>query len=141
MKDWIYENVVSHLTWTSLIYGLLMFVVTFVVGTAVAAFVVVKMPADYFHPSYGRDLFAGRHAALRWTGTIVKNVAGAFIVLVGVVMMVAPGPGVLAILLGITLLDFPGKRRLELKLISRPEVLRAVNSIRARFNKPPLALG
>ena len=140
MFEGIYESAVSYVTWSSLLYGLLGFVVTFVVGTAVAGFVVVRMPADYFHSSRERDFMTGSHAALRWSGALVKNAAGVLLVALGVLMVFIPGPGILTILLGVTLLDFPGKRRLELKLISRPEVLRGVNAIRARYGRPPLIL-
>jgi hypothetical protein len=140
MFDGIYESAVSYMTWSSLLYGLAGFVVTFVVGTLLAGFVVVRMPADYFHPSRGREFMTERHAALRWSGALIKNAAGALLVVLGVIMVFIPGPGVLTILLGVTLLDFPGKRRLELKLISRPEVLKGVNAIRARYGKPPLML-
>ncbi len=46
----------------------------------------------------------------------------------------------LTILLGIMLLDFPGKRGLELKLVRRQQVRRALDGIRKRFNQPPLLL-
>jgi hypothetical protein len=51
-----------------------------------------------------------------------------------------PGQGVLTILLGIMLLDFPGKRALETRIVGRPRVNGAVNALRARFGKPPLIL-
>jgi hypothetical protein len=140
MFEGLYESAASYVTWSSLLYGLLGFVVTFVVGTLVAGFVVVRMPADYFHSSRERQFMTDRHAALRWSGALVKNAAGALLVVLGVVMVFIPGPGILTILLGVTLLDFPGKRRLELKLISRPEVLKGVNAIRARYGRPPLLL-
>lgn len=140
MFEGIYESAVSYVTWSSLLYGLLGFVVTFVVGSLVAGFVVVKMPADYFHHSRSREFMTDSHPALRWSGALAKNAAGALLVALGVLMVFIPGPGVLTILLGVTLLDFPGKRRLELKLISRPEVLRGVNAIRARYGRPPLVL-
>lgn len=140
MFDGIYESAVSYMTWSSLLYGLAGFVVTFVVGSVVAGFVVVKMPADYFHSSRGREFMSDRHAALRWSGALVKNAVGLLLVALGVLMVFIPGPGVLTILLGVTLLDFPGKRKLELKLIKRPEVLKGVNAIRARYGKPPLVL-
>jgi hypothetical protein len=38
------------------------------------------------------------------------------------------------------LLNFPGKRALERKLVGRPRVLRAINGLRARFGKPGLVL-
>jgi hypothetical protein len=79
---------------------------------------------------------------LRWGGLVVKNLLGAFLVLLGVLMSLpgVPGQGVLTILLGVMLLDFPGKRKLELKLVSRPKVLRTINRIRHRFDKSPLLL-
>ena len=51
-----------------------------------------------------------------------------------------PGQGILTILLGIMLLDFPGRRKLEHKLVSRPQVLKTINKLRHRFGKPPLVL-
>jgi hypothetical protein len=38
------------------------------------------------------------------------------------------------------LLDFPGKRRFEHKLVSRPRVLQTINQLRRKFDKPPLIL-
>jgi hypothetical protein len=51
-----------------------------------------------------------------------------------------PGQGVLTILLGIMLLDLPGKRRLEQKILKQPKVLKKINSLRQKFSKPPLVL-
>jgi len=44
----------------------------------------------------------------------------------------------LAILIGVMLLDFPGKRALELKIARQPAVLQAINGIRAKANRPDL---
>jgi len=38
------------------------------------------------------------------------------------------------------LLDFPGKRRLEQKLLSRPQILKTINRLRARFGKQALEI-
>jgi hypothetical protein len=140
MFDWLSENVLARVSGAGLVYGFLMFVVTFAASSAIAAFVIVKMPANYFHSSHGREFLTASHPTLRWTGIVVKNLVGLLLVVLGVVMTVAPGPGVLTILLGVTLLDFPGKRRLELKLVRRPAVRHAIDSIRARFGRPPLLL-
>jgi hypothetical protein len=43
-------------------------------------------------------------------------------------------------LIGLTLIDFPGKRGLERRLIGRPPILKAVNRVRARFQRPALEL-
>ena len=37
-------------------------------------------------------------------------------------------------------MDFPGKRRLERWLVSRPTVLNTINRLRQRYGKPPLVL-
>jgi hypothetical protein len=46
----------------------------------------------------------------------------------------------LTILIGLMLLNFPGKRRLERRLVSRPRILAAINALRAHFGKPALLL-
>ncbi len=83
-----------------------------------------------------------RHPFLRWSGIVVKNLLGLLLIIAGIIMAVpgVPGPGVLTILLGIMLMDFPGKRRLEHKLVSRPRVFAAINQLREKFGKPPLVL-
>jgi len=58
--------------------------------------------------------------------------------LAGIAMLVLPGQGILAILGGIELMDFPGKYRLERWIVSRPAVLRSVNWLRRRMGRPPL---
>jgi hypothetical protein len=142
MFEWLKENVVSRLTGAGLVYGLAIFLATFVITSAIAALIIVKLPADYFHPSNEREFWVDQHPVLRWAGLVAKNVAGALLVLVGILMSLpgVPGPGVLTILLGIMLLDFPGKRGLELRLVRRQQVRRALDRVRKRFNQPPLLL-
>ena len=60
--------------------------------------------------------------------------------LLGIAMLVLPGQGVLTILAALVLLDFPGKRRLERRLLLRPRLLGALNSLRARAGRPPIDL-
>ena len=71
-----------------------------------------------------------------------KNLAGAVLVLLGLVMALPgiPGQGILTMIIGFTLLDFPGKRRLERRLIGRPSMLRRINQLRARFQRAPLEM-
>ena len=61
--------------------------------------------------------------------------------MIGVLMLVLPGQGVLTILIGLTLLDFPGKRRFVRRLLMRPRVFRVINRLRRRFGRPPLKPG
>jgi len=61
-----------------------------------------------------------------------KNILGLVLVAAGVVMLFLPGQGLLTIFLGIVLMNFPGKYRLERYIVSRGPVLRGVNWIRRR---------
>ncbi len=49
-----------------------------------------------------------------------------------------PGQGLLMVLIGLMLVDFPGRRRVEKALARRPGILATVNRLRARFSRPPL---
>jgi hypothetical protein len=66
---------------------------------------------------------------------VVLLVLGAIMALPGV-----PGQGFLTMLIGLTLIDFPGKVDVERRLVRRPFVLRQLNALRARFKRAPLAL-
>jgi hypothetical protein len=143
MLDWLKELTNSlGLSGRGVVWIIVFSVVTFVVSIVVTVVVLIKLPDTYFKAEHGREFWVARHPALRWGGLVLKNLLGAVLVLFGVLMSLpgVPGQGVLTILLGVMLLDFPGKRRLELKLVSRPKVLRAINGIRRRFDRPPLLL-
>jgi hypothetical protein len=43
-------------------------------------------------------------------------------------------------LIGVTMLDFPGKRKLEARMVGQPAVLNTINSMRQKFRKPPLTI-
>ncbi|HEX6188107.1 MAG TPA: hypothetical protein VFZ40_08495 [Pyrinomonadaceae bacterium] len=137
LTDWLPE-----LTWRNVGLGALVVVVTFVVATGLVSFVVVKLPATYFHPDHDREVLKDKHPTIRWAGIIGKNLAGVILVVVGVVMSMPgiPGPGLVTILFGVMLVDFPGKRRLEQKIVSQPRVLKAINDMRQRFGRKPIEL-
>ena len=105
-------------------------------GLLVAVFVAVRLPADYFvrRPERAHDAGLVRK--------IAKNAVGVVFLLLGVVMSLplVPGPGLVLIVLGLSLTDFPGKRNLEVKLLRFPGLLSQLNQIRAKYNRPPLEL-
>ena len=130
------------LTWRNVGLGVLVVAVTFVVATGIVSFVVVKLPATYFHPEHDREVLKDKHPTIRWAGIIGKNLAGVILVGLGVVMSLPgiPGPGLVTILFGVMLVDFPGKRTLERKIVSRPSVQKKINNLRKRFGKKPIKL-
>ncbi len=117
--------------------------VVLAVGSVVLAGVVVVSWAPNRFKIDGNEAFLkGGHPVLRFLGLAGKNVAGVLLILLGVIMSLpgVPGQGVLVILIGLTLVDFPGKRRLELWFIRRPTLLTAINRLRARFHRAALDL-
>ena len=115
--------------------------VVFFLGSLIAIpFILVRLPADFFDTRVPRPWMEHHHPLLRVAGHVVKNVVGVIFVFVGFLMLFLPGQGILTMLIGITLLEFPGKRHLEAKLIGQPTVLNAINSMRHKFGKGPLII-
>nr|ALS88972.1 TIGR02611: TIGR02611 family [uncultured bacterium] len=125
-----------------MLLGAGLFLISFVVSTALVSFALVRLPANYFHSSHARAFWEDKHRALRWSGVVLKNLVGLVLIVLGIIMSLPgiPGPGILTILFGLVMMDIPGKRPLETRLVKRPSVLQAINRLRARFDKPPLVL-
>ena len=69
---------------------------------------------------------------------VLKNLLGVVLVLLGVAMLLLPGQGLLTLLVGVLLLDFPGKTALVRRLMRRPKVLAVVNKLRQHRGSPAL---
>ena len=110
-----------------------------VVSLLVAGYILARLPADFFVNDAARGTRV-RHPVLRvlWIG--LRNVLGWFLVALGVVLSLpgVPGQGILTILMGVVLLDFPGKYGVERWIVSRSFVSTAVNKMRAKLGRPPL---
>ena len=122
--------------------GVGIFLVTFSANLALVSLILVKIPADYFQDTGKKKFLAKQSPVVRVLAIIGKNVAGVLLVILGVLLSLpgVPGQGILTILLGIMLLDFPGRRSLERRIVGWPKVFNAINKLRRRFDKPPLVL-
>src|SRR5438270_309056 len=89
-------------------WSLVLAVALFAGSIAVVVFLIVQLPANYLCRTPGR--WGERHPIFRWGWLILKNLLGGVLVALGVLMLVLPGQGILTIVIGIILLDFPGKR-------------------------------
>src|SRR5437660_1200932 len=92
-----------------------------------AAFVIVRLPSSYFQTDHPPPAVLPRSPLLRALVLIGKNGLGLLLVVLGIVMSLpgVPGQGILTLLCGLMLLNFPGKRRLEQRLATRPPVWRS----------------
>ena len=139
--DWL-TNFIQQISWQQVAWAVGLFLATFVASLIVVSILLVQLPSTFCLESHDRRFWVHRHKALRWTGVVLKNLLGLALIVLGVGLSLpgVPGQGVLTILIGIILMDFPGKRRIERKIVGRPKVLSAINGLRKRFNKPPLIL-
>jgi hypothetical protein len=105
------------------------------VGTLfLGSWAVRRLPVDYLE----RTALPPRPRGMARWGQLLRNLIGFLLLLIGVLMLVLPGQGLLTILAALSLLDFPGKRKLEHRLLSLPRVLAAANHLRRRAGRLPL---
>lgn len=130
-------------------------------SVVVVPWLLARLPHDYFlraarGSSAGRSVAENADAARRpreavtrafrrapalapWRLVLLlaRTVVGVAFVVLGLIMMVTPGPGVVALLLGLSLCEFPGKRALLRRLAGHPSVFASLNWIRRRAGSPP----
>lgn len=126
-----------------LVVGIVLLVAALLMSFAVAVAVVVHLPADYFRAPGAEGRHAGERGVFFVIVSVLKNLLGAILIVIGIILSVPglPGQGLLTVLAGVLLLDFPGKRKLLYKILSRPALLGTVNRLRLRFSRPPLIVG
>ena len=99
----------------------------------------LRLPSDYFVREDRKPIpLRQRHPVLRITLIVLKNALGGVLVLGGIAMLVLPGQGILSILIGLSLIDFPGKFWLERKLVQRRAVHRTINWLRRKRGREPI---
>lgn len=132
----------ESLTWNQILFAAGLFLGSLILSFIAIAIVMIKIPANYFSPNYSQKFMPNSPFWVRWGAVILKNVLGVILIALGILLSLpgVPGQGLLTILLGLIMLDIPGKRPLEARIIQRPTILSAINNLRARFKKPPLVL-
>ena len=135
MIQWLQDN--TTLLWAVGIASAIVFLGSLLAMPALVA----RLPADYFaHDERPPSRWAREHPALRLTIFVVRNVLGVMLVVSGVAMLVLPGQGILTIVAGFVLMDFPKKYAIERWIICKRLVHRPINWIRTRRDRPPLRL-
>lgn len=136
--DWLLATVQQYVS-TDTLVALTVLSLVFFFGSLIAIpYILVRLPADYFDIRVPRPWMKDHHPLLRLMGRGVKNVVGGIFVFAGFLMLFLPGQGILTMLIGVSMLDFPGKRKIEAKMIGQPAVFNIINNMRGKFGKPPL---
>ena len=130
MDQWFSKET---LTWISVGSGACL-----LMGAIAVPWIVVRLPKDAFANPQRLGWLNQQPTAVRLPLRILKNVLALALMLLGIAMLVLPGQGILAILLGVMLGDFPGKARVQQWIFARPKVMKSLNWLRRKFNRSPL---
>ena len=113
-------------------------VATFVLALVAMPIVVAALPENYFVRRHREPVRRGSVHPFVWRLLpLLKNALGVVFILAGMVMLVLPGQGLLTILLGLGLTNFPGKFRLERRIVGLPGVRTGLDKIRQAAGRPP----
>ena len=116
-------------------------VITFVGTLILVPILIVRIPDDYFLAKRRRVIHWRRlHPVPGIALLVMKNVCGIVFIVAGIAMLILPGQGFLTILIGVMLVNFPGKYRLERRVIHFRPVARSINWMRSKAGRPPLRM-
>lgn len=102
---------------------------------------VMKLPTDYFVSEKREPSWQTHKHPIVWVSlSLVKNLIGILLIIMGIAMLVLPGQGILTILIGIAVTNFPGKYALERRIACQPAVGNTLNKIRRLTGTPELIL-
>jgi hypothetical protein len=117
------------------------FLTTFVLSLLIFVVIIVALPPRYF-ASDQRQLAADQSPVVRSLIIVGKNLLGLAVIGVGILLSLPgiPGQGIFTIVVGLMLLDIPGKHRLARRVVRQRRVLRTINRLRSWFGRPPLVV-
>ena len=133
MPVWLRE----HAWWFAILSGALGLVFA-LSGYAV----LMRLPEDYFLYPGENAAASGHRSAGRAISLIARNLGGISMIAIGGVLSLplVPGPGLILVILGLSLTSFPGKQKLKLRLLRAPLTLTVVNWLRSKAGRKPLRL-
>lgn len=133
----LWDWVSAHEELTAVIAGISL--LTFIGSLSALPFLAARIPSDYFvDPQRHQSRLKKLHPAVFVILVVLKNILGWLLIASGLAMLVLPGQGLLTILIGLILSDFPGKFRFERWFACRRSVFRAINWLRQRAGHQPL---
>jgi hypothetical protein len=108
------------------------------------SYIITQLDKRYFIPRQISDVDVSAPAHLTSVNRnltklvkMAKILVGVSFLLIGLVMLVLPGQGLITMLIGFSLLPFPGKNKVEQNILSLKSVRSSLNWIRIKANKEP----
>lgn len=120
----------SILTWLGIISTF-----TFFLSLLIIPLVIQRLDKDFFLHLHEHTKKEDEHPVIFILLRGLRYVVGSVLIIAGLMMLFLPGQGILTTILGISLLDFPGKRMLTDKLLGFHSVQNGLNWIRRKGNK------
>tara|TARA_B100000767_G_C19751781_1_gene531146 strand:+ start:1821 stop:2261 length:441 start_codon:yes stop_codon:yes gene_type:complete len=100
---------------------------------------IAQIPEDYFiHDKRQAKQWNKYSSEAKIAIMISKNILGGIMIIGGLFLLILPGQGLLTMIIGLLLIDYPGKFKLEQKIISIPSIFKSLNWFRAKAKKSNL---
>lgn len=110
--------------------------ITFIVSLVIIPWVISKLPTDFFIKVRSGHKDENNKSRLYTTILVLlRNIFGLVFLIAGIIMLFMPGQGILTIVLGISIMAFPGKRRLVNMLLDKSSIQQSLNWIRRKTHK------
>jgi hypothetical protein len=114
----------------------LLSIFTFVGSLVAVPWLIARLDRNFFIRHRQRvEERRRRHPALVVFFFVIRNLAGLLLLAAGVAMLVLPGQGVLTMLIGLSLMDFPGKHVLLERAVANRKLQHALNWLRRKEGK------
>ena len=120
----------SIITWLGIIST-----VTFFLSLLIIPWIICRLDKNFFLHLHEHTKKEDEHPAIFILLKILRYFVGSLLLLAGILMLFLPGQGILTMIIGISLLDFPGKRRLVDGILQLHPVQNSLNWIRAKGDK------
>ena len=124
-----YENYLTGL-------GLISFFF-FVASLLFVPWIISRLEVDYFLQLPKHNKRKDEHPLVFILLRLLRYLLGGILFAAGILMLFLPGQGLLTILFGLSLLDFPGKQKAIDWLLKKEFLQTALNWIRKKENKQP----
>ena len=124
---------------TLLLWLVIASIIGFIGSLIVIPWILIQIPSDYFsHEKRQKHQWGSYPPIIRLVLLLIKNIIGIIFIISGIIMLFIPGQGIITIIIGIILMDFLGKYKIERWIIYHPAILKYINKLRAKAKQSPI---
>ena len=113
--------------------------ITFFLSLLIIPFIINRLNDDFFLHLHEHQKLEDQHPVVFILLRILRYSLGTLLLIAGFLMLFLPGQGLLTIILGISLLDFPGKQKAIDALLHLHPIQKGLNWVREKGDKCPFS--